>query len=103
VGLSLLSCFFITKDEGVHASRCRAGEHWLHAVLFVVHPMSLASIGLMWPALHPREHTTPWWLDGVPAMPMVVAQLGLTYAFCLYQILYWNLPWARTRHAPKTP
>jgi hypothetical protein len=95
LGLSLGSCLFITKDEAVHRGRCRAGEHWLHAVLFIVHPMSLASIGLMWPAIHAPHDALPAWLHRVPAAPIVTMQLVVTSLFCLYQLLYWNLPWLR--------
>jgi hypothetical protein len=97
VGLALASCVFITKDEAVHAGRCSAGEHWLHAVLFVVHPMSLASFGLMWPVIHVPQHALPVWLQSVPAAPIVGMQLVVTGLFCLYQILYWNVPWPRRR------
>ena len=96
VGLAIFSCIFITKDEGVHASSCRAGEHWLHSVLFVIHPLSLASIGLMWPALHLPPGDVPGWLRGVPAGSIVTTQLIMTGAFALYQTLYWNLSWPRT-------
>jgi hypothetical protein len=102
VALAVVSCVFITKDEAVHAAKCSAGEHWLHAVLFVVHPMSLASIGLLWPAIHRRDLELPIWLHDVPATAMVATQLALTCAFCLYQVLYWNLPWERIRRASLT-
>ena len=32
------STLFVTKDEAVHARLCSAGEHWLHAILFVAAP-----------------------------------------------------------------
>ncbi len=96
VGLAIFSCLFITKDEGVHAAECRAGEHWLHSVLFVVHPMSLASIGLMWPVIHLPPGEAPAWLEGIPAASIVTMQLVVTGAFALYQVLYWNLAWLRT-------
>jgi hypothetical protein len=102
VVLALVSCIFITKDEVIHARQCSAGEHWLHAILFVVHPMSLASIGLVWPAIHPHDGALPVWLQGVPAIAMVGSQFALTCAFCAYQILYWNLPWTRIRRPSRT-
>jgi 2-polyprenyl-6-hydroxyphenyl methylase/3-demethylubiquinone-9 3-methyltransferase len=73
--LAGFSTVFVTKDEGVHARLCSAGEHWLHAMLFVLHPIVLAAFAYL------------WWLgaDGV-----LVGQLGLTLAFCAYQIIYWN-------------
>lgn len=96
VGLAVFSCLFITKDEGVHAAECRAGEHWLHSLLFIVHPISLASIGLMWPAIHAQAGGAPTWLEGIPAAAIVTMQLVVTGAFAIYQILYWNLTWTRT-------
>jgi len=99
LALAFVSCLSITKDEGVHAKRCRPGEHWLHAVLFVVHPLSLGSIGLLWPAIHLDERVLPDWLHGLPAAPVILAQLVLTAAFFLYQLLYWNLPWTRRSRA----
>jgi hypothetical protein len=80
VGLSLLSCLFITKDEFVHASHCRPAEHWLHALLFVLHPLVLGAIALLW-------------LKG--AATVVMIQALLTLLFGCYQLLYWNLPWPR--------
>lgn len=102
VVLALVSCIFITKDEAVHAAECTAGEHWLHAVLFVVHPICLASIGLAWPAIHLSDDELPGWLRGVPATAMVTSQLTLTCAFFLYQLLYWNVPWASIRRAARS-
>jgi hypothetical protein len=81
VVLALFSCAFVTKDELVHARHCSAGEHWLHAVLFVLHPICFVCLGLLWTA------------DSAIATRLVVGQLVMTFAFCLYQILYWNLPW----------
>lgn len=45
---AVLSCVAITKDEWVHAERCEAGEHWVHAVLFMIHPSVLIFVGLLW-------------------------------------------------------
>ena len=73
--LAALSCLFVTKDEAVHARLCAGAEHWLHAVLFVLHPIVLA--GFAW----------AWW-SGHDAL--VRAQLGLTIAFGSYQLVRWN-------------
>ncbi|MGC4069030.1 MAG: hypothetical protein QM784_31180 [Polyangiaceae bacterium] len=78
VALAILSCLTITKDEFVHANRCEPSEHWLHAVLFILHPVVLAGVGLLW-------------LGG--ARSQLLIPLTLTGAFLLYQILYWNTPW----------
>ncbi len=76
--LSVVSCLFITKDELVHAARCPPGEHWLHAVLFVLHPIVLAAAAFLW---YRGAHG------------MLVAQTALTAAFGVYQIVFWNVPW----------
>ncbi|HYO97541.1 MAG TPA: hypothetical protein VER33_23680 [Polyangiaceae bacterium] len=80
---SAFSCIFITKDELVHAKACDAWEQWLHAVLFVLHPIVLACTALLW-------------LSG--ARTLLVAQAALTCAFGLYQVIYWNAPWQRPQH-----
>ena len=48
VGLCIFSCLLITKDEFVHTERCSAGENWLHAVLFVLHPVAFLVAALVW-------------------------------------------------------
>jgi hypothetical protein len=79
VGLAVFSCLFVTKDEWVHAQRCGPAEHWLHAVLFLLHPALLAATYLLWKS---GEYA---WLLRAEAM--------LCAAFLLYQVLYWNFPW----------
>jgi 2-polyprenyl-6-hydroxyphenyl methylase/3-demethylubiquinone-9 3-methyltransferase len=46
--LAVLSCLIITKDEWVHQRLCTGGEHWVHAVLFILHPIVLLATGLLW-------------------------------------------------------
>ncbi|MGH9889303.1 MAG: hypothetical protein ACREBE_27460, partial [bacterium] len=48
IGLAIFSTLFVTKDEGVHARLCSGGEQWLHAVLFVLHPIVLAAFAYLW-------------------------------------------------------
>jgi hypothetical protein len=87
VALGAFSCLFITKDEPVHARECSPGEHWLHAVLFVLHPIVLASVALLW-------------FEGWRSL--IVGQVALTFAFGLYQIVYWNLTWRPSWWRPPT-
>jgi hypothetical protein len=76
-GLGVFSCLFVTKDEWVHARLATSGEHWLHALLFVAHPVVLAAIAWLW-------------IDGEHAI--IWTQAGLTLAFGMYQAIYWQLP-----------
>lgn len=78
VALALASSLLVTKDEPVHARRCEPGEHWLHAVLFVLHPIVFVAFGFL------------WWSG---ARWIVAAQLALTVALMIYQLVYWSIWW----------
>ena len=75
-GLAIFSCAFVTKDEWVHAERCQGGEHWVHAMLFIAHPLVFLSVGWMWSqGIDPVFRNVP---------------LALMLLFFLYQTVYWN-------------
>ncbi|HEY6077331.1 MAG TPA: hypothetical protein VIW29_00915 [Polyangiaceae bacterium] len=74
------SCLLVTKDELVHAERCKPMEQWLHALLFMLHPIVLGSAAFLWV----RQERTLLWLSA-----------SLTAAFGAYQALYWNVPWTK--------
>jgi 2-polyprenyl-6-hydroxyphenyl methylase/3-demethylubiquinone-9 3-methyltransferase len=82
IALAIASTLFVTKDEWEHTKYCSAGEHWLHAVLFALHPIVLTAFGCL------------AWLG---ATDLLFVQLFITLAFMTYQILYWNVPRDRTR------
>ena len=72
VALAVGSTLFVTKDEPIHAQLCSPGEHYLHAVLFVLHPLVLA-------AFYALPHA------------VLAGQLAVTLAFLAYQVIYWNV------------
>jgi 2-polyprenyl-6-hydroxyphenyl methylase/3-demethylubiquinone-9 3-methyltransferase len=76
VVLAVFSTLFVTKDEWIHAEHCSGGEQWLHAVLFILHPVSLAALGF----------AASLGLTGV-----LTVQLALACALGGYQVIYWNL------------
>jgi len=80
--LAVGSTVFVTKDERTHARLCSAGEHWLHAMLFVLHPIVLAAFYLLARSGHRGV------LEG---------QLAVTVAFMTYQLVYWNVVRAEPR------
>ncbi|HSY24490.1 MAG TPA: hypothetical protein VK841_20325 [Polyangiaceae bacterium] len=95
--LATLSCLFITKDEFVHTKTCGPAEHWLHALLFVVHPVVLLTYAWLWPSLHGAS-PSPW--DAWAAAPspsfagnVVWTAFAASAGFCVYQLTYWNGPW----------
>jgi hypothetical protein len=85
VALAAFSCLLVTKDEFVHARHCAPAEQWLHAVLFVLHPIVFLAFGLLWRSGGGGR--------------VIAAQFALTLAFCTYQLAYWSLPWKRTSAA----
>jgi hypothetical protein len=95
-GLAVFSCLFVTKDEWVHARCCTGGEHWLHAILFISHPLMLLALSLLWPVLHTDD--PPPFAPGAGQMEraFLLAQTGFTALFGLYQLLYWNFLWKPT-------
>lgn len=95
IGLALFSCLLVTKDEFVHKHHCPASEQWLHALLFLNHPVVLTGAGLMWPVIHGAG---PSWLLGWLTHPeflrlFLVGQAVMAFLFFLYQVIYWNFIW----------
>lgn len=77
IALAACSSLVVTKDEPIHAKLCTAGEHWLHAVLFVLHPIVLGAFAWL------------WWTGSAPRAIQI--QLVVACAFAGYQIVYWNV------------
>jgi hypothetical protein len=84
VALCVFSCLFITKDEFVHARLCEPTETWLHAVLFVLHPIVFLAFGVI------------WW-RGNQTWP-VKLELVLGGSLLIHQIAYWSPLWQRSLH-----
>jgi len=84
--LAVLSCLVITKDEFIHQRLCSGGEHWLHALLFLLHPVVLGATGWLWLAgagvLQAGPVPPPAWAKG-----MLLAQCLLVSGFLLLQVL----------------
>lgn len=97
IGCALFSCLMVTKDEWIHKKHASGGENWLHALLFILHPITLTATGLIWPIAQGLSQ------DWVPASfnkPelysfFLFAQVVLVSIFLLYQIIYWNLLWEK--------
>jgi 2-polyprenyl-6-hydroxyphenyl methylase / 3-demethylubiquinone-9 3-methyltransferase len=76
ISLAAFSTLFVTKDEAMHVKQYSRGEHWLHALLFMLHPIVLAAFAYL------------WWIGMVG---LLVGQLGITIAFLAYQVIYWSI------------
>ncbi len=73
--LAVASSLLATKDEWIHAGECVPMEHWVHSLLFVLHPCVLIAVGALWSRGEGR-----FLRAALPA-------LALGYAF--YQWAYW--------------
>ena len=97
VGLSLFSCVFVLKDERVHYEHCSLGEQWLHAALFVFHPLTLVAFGVLWAGAH--GHAPAGLAGGIDARTALIGQGAATVAILVYQLVYWNVIFEVPRHA----
>jgi hypothetical protein len=96
IGLAIFSSVFVTKDEFVHKECCPAPEQWLHALLFLNHPVVLTAVGLIWPVIDGVD--SPSWLSWlIPhaglLYGLVLMQTVFTALFFIYQLVYWNFIW----------
>jgi hypothetical protein len=86
IGLAIFSCIFVTKDEFVHKEVCPASEQWLHALLFLNHPVVLTAAALLWGKMS----------------TFLTIQMAMAALFGLYQLIYWNLIWKERSITPST-
>ncbi len=77
--LSVFSSLLVTKDEWVHAAECEPLEHWLHAVLFIVHPVVFIAVGWVW-----------WNGFQEFGRAVILGQVGVLSVFTFYQVLFWR-------------
>lgn len=107
---ALISCVLVTKDEWVHSRECSGFENWLHAFLFMVHPLILGSALVFWTFRVELLVTNP---DGAFVMAerltfadapsSLTAQLslygltGLTALFFIYQLRSVAKPYGRVK------
>lgn len=77
--LSIFSCILITKDEFIHADYCEKAEQWLHAVLFILHPIIFFCTYILWSQANARS--------------FLISQVSLVFLFLLYQIISARKPY----------
>lgn len=74
IAMAAVSCALVTKDEWIHHKYCTGGEMWLHAVLFLMHPLVLFAAYLEW---------------DTHRFSIAAVATGV-WVFLMYQIIYWN-------------
>lgn len=107
--LSVASMLLVTKDEWVHKRECSAGEHWLHSMLFLLHPLMLISAAMTWPFVRVEQMTillSKHFSDFTAGAILGLVDLGVGHfqptvaylkihtlmaiLFLIYQIVYWT-------------
>lgn len=78
VSLCAVSCLFITKDEFVHRRDCTSYEHWLHSLLFLLHPICFVAAYMLWQQ------------NDFAALKI---QFSIICLFLIYQTLRWSTKW----------
>jgi hypothetical protein len=78
MALAVVSTLMITKDEWVHKKECCANEQWLHALLFILHPISLWLCYQLWHSGHPAH------------LNILRLQTVLIGGFLVYQLIFWQ-------------
>jgi hypothetical protein len=94
--VGVLSCLMVTKDEFVHTEECEGSENWLHALLFLLHPITIAMAGLIWPIsqqIEPPAWLINWFDQPDLCLSFLYMQTGLIFLFLFYQIIFWNFIW----------
>ncbi len=81
IGLAVFSCLFVTKDEFVHSEQCEPKENWLHALLFILHPVCFLTAALIW--------------QKQSDLTFLIVQAIVVFCFMVYQGLYWGLQWKK--------
>ncbi|MDB6081373.1 MAG: hypothetical protein JWO53_645 [Chlamydiia bacterium] len=96
IGLAIISCLMVTKDEFVHKHHCPGAENWLHACLFILHPITLIVAGFIWPVVQGADVPAwvSYWLDSPLFLKdFLLIQVVLIALFFFYQIIFWNFIW----------
>lgn len=79
--LCLISCLLVTKDEAIHRKACTAAECWVHSLLFLLHPVVLMSVAIVWKESSRTARTN--FADAA----LLAGFIGAAFLFLLYQIV----------------
>lgn len=77
LGGCAFSCLLVTKDEWVHSRLVGPAEGWIHALLFVIHPVVCFAVFGVWYAADPH--------GVLPPLAVIL------FSYAAYQFVYWNL------------
>lgn len=88
--LSVLSCFIIVKDESIHLKYCGKYEQYLHALLFILHPILLIILFFSWSSFTKSYFSDMDYFNSPLLKNIIYFQFISATLFLSYQILFWN-------------
>ena len=89
--LSVFSCLFVIKDEAVHLKYCSKYEQYLHALLFILHPILLVILFFSWPSFTKPYFNYLEYFASPLLKNVIYFQFGSAILFLFYQIFFWNV------------
>ena len=89
--LFTISCLIIIKDEAIHLKYCNKYEQYLHAAVFVFHPIILINLFLSWSSFSFSPYLFFNTFSSLNLKYIVSFQFISIILFFLYQIFYWNI------------
>ncbi|MGY3803233.1 hypothetical protein ACWNT8_04105 [Pigmentibacter ruber] len=87
---AILSCLVIIKDEIIHINKCSVYEQYLHAILFILHPVVLIILFFTWSSIVNIGVENSIFLKVININNFIKFQFYLVMLFFTYQIVYWN-------------
>ena len=75
-----------------------AAEQWLHALLFMLHPIMLASAAFLWPAIWGLPGSFSWIVRFYGfERAFLTSVCAMMVGFGVYQFVFWNCLWQSKR------
>lgn len=100
--LAILSSLIIIKDEFIHTKCCNITEQYLHALLFVFHPILLVLLFLTWPSFTSSYFSSFEKLQSNLLKNVVYFQFISAALFFFYQIIFWNFIYKDKQYVSKS-
>ncbi|APJ02553.1 hypothetical protein AXG55_00830 [Silvanigrella aquatica] len=96
-----ISCFIIIKDEGVHLKYCSKYEQYIHALLFVLHPIILIILFLSWSSFSVSYFPIFEVFKSFFLKLLIYFQFFSATIFLFYQIVFWNFIFKEAEYVSK--
>ncbi len=100
--LSVFSCFLVIKDETVHLKYCSHYEQYLHAMLFILHPILLIILFISWSSFSQPYIGYLGYFHSSLLKKIIYFQFISATLFLFYQVLFWNFLFKDVKYVSKS-